>query len=185
MCQIIGHITAFVKSDMATIEEELLLTQPASPASDTSDEDDDMSGKPMPNPFPARLARWALAIMLVLERDLTGDQISPLRELAKALMRVGGWRFIAAVTKGEIPLSTHDEDGDSGSTAWQMGHKWKMAREKASEQRMRGLEAPDPAFDQDETGLDETLARCWLIIHAVAGGWGQTDLLDDLEELYT
>jgi hypothetical protein len=29
------------------------------------------------------------------------------------------------------------------------------------------------------------LSRCWICVYAVAEGWGQRDLLDDLERLFT
>lgn len=48
----------------------------------------------------------------------------------------------------------------------------------------RGCGSVPGEKDIEENGIDETLARCWLIVHSVAAGWGQRDLLEDLEDMF-
>ncbi len=85
-------------------------------------------------------------------------------------MKVGAWRWIRAVTEGEISA----EDG------WTLGGRWKAARDP----RPFGSGVEELEGDV-ETGVDETLARCWMVVHAVAVGWGQRDLVDELTTLFT
>jgi hypothetical protein len=33
--------------------------------------------------------------------------------------------------------------------------------------------------------VDETLARCWMIVYAIAAGWAQWDLVADLENMFS
>jgi hypothetical protein len=68
-------------------------------------------------------------------------------------MRVGAWRWVQAVTNGEV------SEGDG----WVLG-------------RLKGGK---------ESGVDEVLGRCWVVIYSIAEGWGQRDLIDDLERLFT
>jgi hypothetical protein len=71
-------------------------------------------------------------------------------------MKVAAWRWIQAVTDREVDAS-----------------------EKASWE-YRGEEERD----KGENGLEETLGRCWVVVHAVVAGWGQRDLLEDLDNMF-
>jgi hypothetical protein len=85
-------------------------------------------------------------------------------------MKVGAWQWIRAVTLGEIT----QDDG------WTFGERWKAARNARPSASGIGELAED-----DETGVDETLARCWIVVHAVAAGWGQRDLVQELHTFFT
>jgi len=83
------------------------------------------------------------------------------------------------VTEGEIAPAAEPGGGDGPAagasgldTGWVLGARWKAARHA-------GIEVA-----QSETGVDETLARCWMIVWAVAAGWGQWDLVDELSTLF-
>lgn len=71
-------------------------------------------------------------------------------------MKVAAWRWIQAVTDKEVDASE--------SASWTFRNK---------DEREKG-----------ENGLEETLARCWTLVHAVVAGWNQRDLLDDLETMF-
>jgi hypothetical protein len=115
-----------------------------------------------PNPYTAHLCSWVFAILLILNRHLHPDDIHVLRQFARDIMRVGGWRYIKAVQDGEV------------QTGWELGRAW------------RDTDGSDPASTQraDESSVDETLARCWMTVHAIAVGWGQHDLLEALDNLF-
>lgn len=123
-------------------------------------------------------------------------------------MRVGAWRWVEAVVGGEVGLPASsstaaaggvDGSGDGegekeGRGTWMLGARWKYARDVREANGIAEEEMSRSAIDQippvkreeyDETGVDETLARCWLIVHAVSAGWGQKDLVMDLEEMFT
>ena len=153
-----------------------------------------------------------------------------LRELARGVMRVGGWRWVRGVFSGEIPsvseaippegLGKEGTNGQGG-TSWELGKRWKDAREADSvgnhtnnlgshigpihngeteievgTRRLDGNEMQDEVGSDaphqparrspgyDETGVDETLSRCWMVVYAVSAGWAQRDLLEDLENLF-
>lgn len=251
---ILSHLTYHITTSLTDLDSSLLATQPASPSlSDLSDLSsssgiDDPKNSTQwdgPSPLPARLTRWIFALLLILDPDLAGDQVSVLRELARAAMRAGGWRWIVAVQSGEVVSVQGDGDGDRdrdrnregpgggaavgggaqrGETGWALGKQW--SNELRTRIRLdRGVSAgstqnsisirpsssgadvlsdlggrapgfgsvpipvPAPASvpgenDIEENSIDETLARCWLIVHSVAAGWGQRDLLEDLEDMF-
>ena len=132
------------------------------PSFPDSDDAVPIDGRSTPNPFPTLHARWVFALLLVLPRQISSGEISVLRELARTIMRVAGWRFVRAVTEGEI-----GED-------FRLGQRRKMAKEK------------ELLLDEDkeESSVDETLARCWIVVYSIAVGWGQYDLLDDLRGIF-
>jgi len=74
-------------------------------------------------------------------------------------MRVGAWRWVYAVTHGEV------SEGDN----WILGGKRKGG----------------DVLGEGGERVDEVLGRCWVTIYAIAEGWGQRDLLSDLEKLFT
>lgn len=111
-----------------------------------------------PNPYTAHLCSWVFAILLILNRHLHPDDVHVLRQFARDIMRVGGWRYIKAVQDGEV------------QTGWELGRAWR-----------NGLAGSAGA---DESSVDETLARCWMTVHAIAVGWGQHDLLEALDNLF-
>ncbi|KAK1920907.1 hypothetical protein DB88DRAFT_501463 [Papiliotrema laurentii] len=119
-----------------------------------------------PNPFPAHLSQWSFALLSVLDEHLLPDDLHHLREFARVVMRVGGWRWIRAVQDGEV------------GARWALG----QSREKGPPgQAGAGAVA---VADTDESGVDETLTRCWMIVSAIAAGWAQHDLLESLETLF-
>ena len=130
-----------------------------------------------PNPFPTRYARWVFALLVVLDTQLSGSEVSALRDLARAVMRVAGWRWITAVTGGEV-TERSGGDGEGGESGWSLGERWKVARDALPTGSR--IDA-DPL---DEARVDETLARCWMVVYAIAAGWGQRDLVDELHTLF-
>ncbi|EIW69121.1 hypothetical protein TREMEDRAFT_62847 [Tremella mesenterica DSM 1558] len=114
--------------------------------------------KPRREPFPDLYARWIFTLLLILDNQLSGEEISILRELARAAMKVAGWRWIVAVNTGEItklvsvsptfhPSTDGSEGGKNGvivgdtyqegeisdeeeDEGWELGVKWKKTREK-------------------------------------------------------
>lgn len=96
------------------------------------------------------------------------EETSALRELARTAMKVGGWRWVKAVGEGEVGAGwTLGVDPGNGVREGGDG--------KASVQK--------PGAGND--GTEQTLARCWIIVYAVAGGWGQWDLVDELRTLFS
>jgi hypothetical protein len=107
-------------------------------------------------PFPPLYARWIFACLVLLDDNLDSQDMSSIRDLARCAMKVAAWRWIQAVTDREVDAS-----------------------EKASwEYRGEGER------DKGENGLEETLGRCWVVVHAVVSGWGQRDLLEDLDNMF-
>ena len=169
MTRILSHIARWMNESTENFTPNVLLpTQPTEPSTPSTSSPTPPS--PPPNPFPARYARWTFALLCVIDTQLSGGDISTLRELARAAMKVGGWRWIRAVTNGEI-----SEDDD-----WVFGGRWKIARDGRPSSG-----GPRELAGDDETGVDETLARCWMVVHAVAVGWGQRDLVAELYDLFT
>lgn len=156
------------------------------------------------NPFTEHYSRWIYALLLVLDPFLSAAQVSALRELARVVMRVGAWRWVEAVMAGEVGLPASSSNGgavgEGGTGAapapvpWVMGARWKYARDSREATGVAEKEMARPAKEQitpnereeyDETSVDETLGRCWLIVHAISAGWGQKDLVMDLEEMFS
>ena len=150
------------------------------------------------SPLNERYARWIFALLVVLESPLTASQTSALRDLARVIMRVGAWRWVKAVTTGEVGLpAVADSEGDaSGATEqpvpWVFGARWKYHRDIVPSQE-RKIEAALPGRSQvpprgrssfEEADVDETLARCWMLVYAIAAGWAQWDLVADLENMF-
>ncbi|WVQ73685.1 hypothetical protein IAR50_003265 [Cryptococcus sp. DSM 104548] len=135
---------------------ELLPTQPDGEGT----KEDSPSPSRAPNPFPPHYARWILALLMLVDPYLSGNQTSTLRDLARSAMRVAGWRWVRAVVARDV--------GES----WKLGAGgWGLLTEVGEK--------------DEEESVDEMLARCWTVVHAVAAGWAQRDLLDDLETLFT
>ena len=97
-------------------------------------------------------------------------------------MRFGGWAWIQGVMSGEIAVG------------W--GMSWDVSGQaEAGQSGQSGLSSQDIGPDQpahegqeQEQGAGETvqdtLATSWIIVHAISAGWGQHDLIDDLETLF-
>lgn len=117
----------------------------------------DADAPPPNNPFPEIYMRWLFACLLLLDDQLDGRSMSSLRELARTAMKVAAWRWIRAVTDKEVSAEP--------------GAEWKYGQTPSSEA-------------QGEAGLEATLGRCWIVVHAVVAGWAQRDLLDDLECMF-
>jgi len=110
------------------------------------------------------MCKWAFACLLVLEDHILPDDIHHLREFARVIMRVGGWRWIKAVQDGEIEQS------------WEIG----TTSSTSAVDVLGGVGNAGGA----ENSVDATLARCWLTVSAIAAGWAQHDLLEALETLF-
>lgn len=108
-------------------------------------------------------------------------------------MRVGAWRWVEAVVSGEVGLPagvTDDTEGSETQAPWVLGARWKYGRDSREANGEIGRDGkgeigPNEREEYDETGVDETLARCWLVVHAVSAGWGQKDLVMDLENMFS
>ncbi|WWD16748.1 hypothetical protein CI109_101179 [Kwoniella shandongensis] len=120
-----------------------------------------------PDPLPLNYFNWIFALILVLPAQLSSGEISTLRELSRAAMRVAGWRWIRGVVCRDV------------GEGWKLGEKgWLKKRTQGG-----GGSSEDGVVIEDT--VDEMLARCWIIVHAVAIGWGQKDLLEELESLFS
>lgn len=150
-------------------------------------------------PLSERYTRWIFALLSILETPLPASETSSLRELARVVMRVGAWRWVKAVMASEVglPASVTDTDpaaaqGTSGPP-WVLGARWKYHRDIVPPQERKIHAALPPAQQTpprgresfEEHSVDETLARCWLIVYAIAAGWAQWDLVADLENMFS
>jgi len=112
---------------------------------------------------------------LIVDEYLPGDDLSTLRELARVVMRIAAWRWIHGVNTGEV------ED------AHVLGQERKAVRDQtpvdsSSKQWLFDGSSQEP--HEDESSVDAVLSRCWLIVYAIAHGWGQKDLLEDLRGIF-
>lgn len=86
-------------------------------------------------------------------------------------MRLGGWRWVRAVTLAEVSEGWEWAGVDLGmGTAMGMGVG-------------KGPGVGDEA-ESEEKGVERVLGRCWLVVWSVAVGWGQRDLIDELEGMF-
>ncbi|WVQ78686.1 hypothetical protein IAT38_000773 [Cryptococcus sp. DSM 104549] len=163
--KILGHFAHWLSETIHQLpppipsSPDLLPTQAGDSASDPSTSTPAI--RP-PNPLPPHYSPWILSLLLLIDQHLDGNQISTLRELARSAMKVAGWRWVRGVVSRDVT-----EDWVLGGKGWD-----KLVRDKEEQE------------GGPEEAVDETLARCWVIVHAVAAGWGQRDLLDDLENLF-
>ena len=132
----------------------------------------DPESKVRDNPLTKRYMDWLFACLLLLDDNIDGESMSSIMELARAGMKVAAWRWIRAVTDKEV---TQDHVGgvtntDSNQEGGIPELGWKFGDTKH--------------LEQGDAGLEETLGRCWVLIHAVVAGWAQRDLLDDLEHMF-
>lgn len=79
------HLTRFTRTALERLEDDPAL------ASDGAED-----------PFPPAHARWAFALLTVLDRHLSGDETAVLRELARVAAQAAAWRWSAAVARGEL-----------------------------------------------------------------------------------
>jgi hypothetical protein len=193
ICYVLAHLSHWTKENLETVHpSHLLPTQPQT-ASTSKDPQFSFPKTKIADPLPPHFAHWIFALLLILDAQLTGEQISHLRELARAAMRVGAWRWIKAVTDGEIA----DAEADTATSAStsegaqsrhlvldsRTGKEWSLGAHRKATQH--ATHASSPGLLVDNTNLDETLARCWTIVWAVAAGWAQWDLVDELHGLFT
>ncbi|WVW79777.1 hypothetical protein I302_101747 [Kwoniella bestiolae CBS 10118] len=108
---------------------------------------------------------WIFSLLLITDQHLSSDEISTLRDLARASMKVAGHRYILGVVGKQI------------GEGWKLGDELKAKHVEDGDQ---GLSS-----GKEDNSVDQILARCWLIVHAVASGWGQKDLLYELDNLFT
>lgn len=64
--------------------------------------EDAMDADAADDPFPPAHARWAFALLTVLDRHLSGDETAVLREFARVAASAAAWRWSAAVARGEL-----------------------------------------------------------------------------------
>lgn len=150
--------------------DHLIPTQPISPRLDpVSPSASTASLKPKkqpPHPFPVNVSKWLFALLTIYDDHLSSDQMHHLRELARNVMKVGGWVYISAVKRGDI------------------GPEWKLDMDKdVAGSGVGSGTAPDVKWT-DRTGVNEILSRCWMIVSAIAEGWAQRDLLMELDSLF-
>ncbi|WWC60009.1 uncharacterized protein I303_102572 [Kwoniella dejecticola CBS 10117] len=124
------------------------------------------------SPLCANYFNWIFSLLLLVDEQLLSDDISTLRELARAVMKVAGHRWITGVVGKDI--------GEN----WVLGSDWKDQNEpqKQPDSTMQ-VNTNDESTNNDNR-VDEVLARSWMIVHAIAAGWGQKDLLMELESLF-
>ena len=100
--------------------------------------------------------RWMFALLGMLDTELVGNDISTLRELARAAIRLA-----QVLTKREgHPMVPPGESVGDGT---------------ASEEEA-------PASAAGDGGTQTTVASCWMIVGAIAGVWCQWDIWDEARE---
>ncbi|KAL1410191.1 hypothetical protein Q8F55_004196 [Vanrija albida] len=163
------------------------------------------------SPLPARWARWAFALLAVLDAHLSRDEISILRDFARACAAVAAWRWRRALSHpGELPIipvymgfspdepvAQADKDevaektaaltrGETGNEEDGPAEGWRLGARWKRIRDVRPRSETNPAPESAEAGhdegaVDETLARAWIAAYAVVAGWAQWDLLDDFK----
>lgn len=123
----------------------------------------------MANPFTSHLSTWTFSLLALLDPDLSADDLHHLREFARVIIRVGGWRYLRALQDGEI------------DTNWVLGQTWSPSHRQSQSDTIHGGVG---AMVVGEQGVDEALARCWMAVMAIVAGWAQHDLLESLENLF-
>lgn len=96
-------------------------------------------------------ARWMFALLSRVDEHLTSDELSTLRNLARACIA-----FIKDLNKNNGTSTTSDSDGNLGGSS---GVRW--------------------VGDPSDAPLDER--ACWMIITIVTDFWHQKDLWMDAE----
>ncbi|BEI80224.1 hypothetical protein CcaverHIS002_0107530 [Cutaneotrichosporon cavernicola] len=150
------------------------------------------------DPFPPAHARWAFALLAILDRQLGGDDTAVLRDFARTLASVAAWRWGEAAKRGElepvpVKVGFYGQGGEEGApvlgelngpgrVGYAVGARWKAVRDARA--RSEATPRPETTEAGHMDGLDECLARCWMCAHAVAAGWAQWDLLDDFEDAF-
>lgn len=134
------------------------------------------------DPLPACHARWAFALLALVDEQLTSDDISVLRDFARAAASAAAWRWSSAVTNNQVKPTPITEgfygDGSPVTTdKWALGAKWKQVRDTQPRS--------EPSARPTTTGLDEDLAQAWMCAHAVVSGWSQWDLMEDFERTFS
>lgn len=142
-------------------------------------------------PLSAPWARWIFALLCVLDSRLDSGQQSQLRDLVRTLAGTVMARWECAVADDELqPIDYKEgfygvqtvasngprpgeENGGVKEPQWVLGACWKNARDEAPR-------SESPKRPPDEEGVDAVLARAWILISAVIAGWGQWDLVDEV-----
>lgn len=136
-------------------------------------------------------ARWIFALLCVLDSRLDSGQQSQLRDLVRTLASVIMVRWEKALGKDELqpvaykegfygvqtvasngPGEKEDDKGDK-PPQWALGARWKNDRDAAPR-------SESPKRPPDDDSVDAVLARTWILISAVVSGWGQWDLIDEV-----
>ncbi|OCF45067.1 hypothetical protein I317_01118 [Kwoniella heveanensis CBS 569] len=155
---------------------------------------------------------WIFALLLILDDHLSSDQISILRDLARSAMKVAGYRWVTAVVARDVGdgwvlggnwKAARDSDHrgtrevaippgtQTGTENGLIGPQIPAAPVHGDAGQEISAAAGAAQVNEDvekrerQESVDDTLAKCWLIVHSVATGWGQRDLLEELETLFT
>lgn len=134
-------------------------------------------------------ARWIFALLCVLDSRLDSSQQSQLRDLVRTLASVIMVRWEEALGEDHLqPVAYKEgfygvqtvacngpgEEEDKGvEPQWALGARWKNERDAAPR-------SESPKRPPDDESVDAVLARTWILISAVVSGWGQWDLIDEV-----
>ncbi|ORY29564.1 hypothetical protein BCR39DRAFT_532151 [Naematelia encephala] len=170
--KILSHLTSFLNHTLDDLPP---------PSSDSTD--------PLPNPWSSHHATWAFSLLLLLEPRLASSEIAVLRDLARACIRAGAWRWFEAVVRGQV------DEGWTWASGPELEKRKGEVEEKGqgqivSEEKGQLVSEEEKEKGQlkseleKEMGVQAYLARCWMVVYAVAAGWGQTDLIGELEATF-
>lgn len=125
----------------------------------------------------------------MLDSRLDSGQQSQLRDLVRTLASVIMVRWEQALGKDELdPIAYKEgfygvqtvasngpgeEENKEGTPQWALGARWKNDRDAAPR-------SESPKRPPDDESVDAVLARTWILIFAVVSGWGQWDLIDEV-----
>jgi hypothetical protein len=113
--------------------------------------------------------RWMFALLGVLDSELVGNDVSTLRVLARAAIRL-----IQLLAKDDVNAAPPSEDilggGGGGDTVDPEG--------------VAVVRDASPTFtaNVNDGGAQSTMAGCWMVVAAIVGVWGQRDIWDEAQE---
>lgn len=108
----------------------------------------------------------ASVIMVRWEQALGADELQPVA------FKEGFYGVQTVASTGPGGKEGAEEKGD-GTPQWALGARWKNVRD--AEPRSESPKRPP-----DDDSVDAVLARTWILISAVVSGWGQWDLVDEV-----
>jgi Survival motor neuron (SMN) interacting protein 1 (SIP1) len=108
--------------------------------------------------------RWMFALLGMLESQLVGNDISTLRVLARAAIRL-----VQVITKDDVN-PVQEADGPPGVS------------DVEGVVNGRDDEEASPAAAAKAGRAQSTIAGCWMVVAAIVGIWGQRDIWDEARE---